>query len=181
MTKNYSIRLGRTEHIPALPAIELAAAVMLRGHAPEPVLMETTEPHRFAGAVRNGRLWVALAKDTPVGFVLVEMLAGDLPHLEEIDVHPAHGRRGIGTALVRTVCGWATLCGYEMVTLTTFRAVAWNFPFYSRMGFAEISRDSLRPELAAVISEEAHRGLDPGTRAVMAYRCGSATKPAGAC
>ena len=134
--------------------------------------METTEAHRFADAVRNGRLWVALAGDTPVGFALVEVLAGDLPHLEEIDVHPAHGRRGLGTALVRTICEWATTSGYSMVTLTTFRAVAWNFPFYSRLGFVEIPRESLRPELAAVISEEAHRGLDPDTRVVMGYRCG---------
>jgi len=33
--------------------------------------------------------------NTPVGFALVEMLAADLPHLEEIDVTPAHGRRGL--------------------------------------------------------------------------------------
>lgn len=180
-TPEYAIRAGRHEHIEALPAIELAAAVMLRGHAPESVLKETTEPHRFADAFRNGRLWVTLAGDTPVGFALVEMLAGDLPHLEEIDVHPAHGRRGLGTALVRTVCDWATVSRYAMVTLTTFRAVAWNFPFYSRLGFVEIPRESLRRELAAVISEEAHRGLDPDTRVVMGYRCGPVTKPTGAC
>ena len=39
----------------------------------------------------------------PVGFALVEMLADDLPHLEELDVDPSHGRRGLGTALVRGV------------------------------------------------------------------------------
>jgi GNAT superfamily N-acetyltransferase len=69
-----------------------------------------------------------------VGFALVKMLADDLPHLEEIDVHPSHGRRGLGTALVREVCEWATLRGHVMLTLTTFRAVAWNLPFYARLG-----------------------------------------------
>jgi hypothetical protein len=29
--------------------------------------------------------------------------------------------------------------------------------------FEEIPRETLRPELAAVVSEEAHRGLDPHT------------------
>lgn len=81
---------------------------------------------------------MALADDTPVGFALVEMLTGNEPHLEEIDVHPAHGRRGVGSALVRTVCEWATRSGFRDITLTTFRDVAWNMPFYARLGFAEL-------------------------------------------
>jgi len=100
------------------------------------------------------------------------MLAEDLPHLEEIDVHPSHGRRGLGRALVRAVCDWAIVSGYVMLTLTTFRDVPWNLPFYARLGFVEISCETLRPELAAVVCEEAHRGLDPHTRAVMGYQCG---------
>ena len=168
----YSIGPARAEHIPLLPAIELAAARLLRGHAPESVLTETTDERTFAEAARLGRLWVASAGNLPVGFALATMLAQDLPHLEEIDVDPAHGRRGLGAALVRTVCEWATVSGYATLTLTTFRVVPWNFPFYARMGFVEIPRETLRPELAAVVSEEAHRGLDPGSRAVMEYRRG---------
>jgi GNAT superfamily N-acetyltransferase len=114
----------------------------------------------------RGRLWVASTGNIPVGFALVKMLADDLPHLEEIDVDPSHGRRGLGTALVRAVCKWATVSGYVMLTLTTFRAVAWNLPFYARLGFEEIPRETLRPELAAVVSEEADRGLDPDTGVV---------------
>lgn len=168
----YSICSARAEHISALPAIELAAAQLLRGYAPESVLAETTDERTFADAARDGRLWVASRGDAPVGFALVKMLADDLPHLEEIDVHPSHGRRGLGTALVRAVCDWATVSGYVMLTLTTFRAVPWNLPFYARLEFVEIPCETLRPELRAVVSEEAHRGLDPHTRAVIGYRCG---------
>jgi GNAT superfamily N-acetyltransferase len=153
-----------------LPAIELAAAQLLRGHAPESALNQPTDGDAFADAARDGRLWVALAGKAPVGFALVEMLADDLPHLDEVDVEPTHGRRGLGTALVRAVCEWATASGFSMLTLTTFRAVPWNLPFYARLGFVEIPRDLLRPELAAVVSDEAARGLAPETRAVMAYR-----------
>ena len=77
----------------------------------------------------------------------------------------------MGTALVRTVCKWAAVTGYSMLTLTTFRAVAWNLPFYARLGFIEIPAARLRQELAAVVCEEASRGLSPETRAVMSYRC----------
>ena len=132
----------------------------------------------FASAARDGRLWVALAGDVPVGFALVEMLADDLPHLDEVDVEPSHGRRGLGAALVQAACEWATASGFSMLTLTTFRGVPWNLPFYARLGFVEVPRDLLRPELAPVMSKEAARRLAPETRVVMAYRCASsATSP----
>jgi GNAT superfamily N-acetyltransferase len=167
----YSVAPARLEDVSRLPAIELAAAALLRGHAPESVLSDTTDVRTFSDAARHGRFWVARAGDTPVGFALVEMLADDLPHLEEVDVEPAHGRRGLGTRLVRTTCEWATAAGFSMLTLTTFRAVPWNLPFYARLGFWEVPQDQLRPELAAIVSDEADRGLAPETRAVMAYRC----------
>ena len=44
----YSIRPAQAEDVPALSAIELAAAQLLRGHAPESVLAETTDVGRFA-------------------------------------------------------------------------------------------------------------------------------------
>ena len=169
----YSICLACQDHLPALPAIDLQAAQMLKGYSPDPVLAETTDQRIFVDAVRDGRLWIAGTGNRPIGFALVKMLADDLPHLEEIDVEPIHGRRGLGTALVRAVCEWATASGYAVLTLTTFRSVPWNYPFYSRMGFVEIDRNSLRAELADVVSEEAHRGLDPAARVVMEYRCGS--------
>ena len=166
----YQIVRARPEDLSLVPAIELAAAQLLRGHAPESVLNEATDRDTFAGAARNGRLWVALAGDTPVGFALVEMLEDDLPHLDEVDVEPSHHRRGLGTALVKAVCEWATASGFSILALTTFRAVPWNLPFYARLGFVEIPPDLLRPELAAVLSNEAARGLAPEIRAVMAYR-----------
>ncbi len=173
----YRICLARPEHIPALPAIELEAAQMLKGYAPDSVLAETTDRYMFAGAVSDGRLWVALTGNRPVGFALVEMLADDLPHLEEIDVEPIHGRRGLGTALVRAVCQWATVSGYPMLTLTTFRSVPWNYPFYASLGFMEVPREALRSELVALVSNEAYRGLDPDSRVVMGYRCGITVIP----
>src|SRR3989442_14638300 len=102
--RGYTVTTARSQDIPALAAIERTAAQLLRAHAPQAVLDETTSEIDFREAQAAGRLWVARADDDPVGFALVEMLAPDLPHLEEIDVHPDHGRRGVGAALVRAVC-----------------------------------------------------------------------------
>ena len=167
----YSIVHADERHLDALAPIELAAARLLIGHAPERVLHEFTERRILSEAARHRRLWVALAGEVPIGFAHVEMLARDLPHLEEIDVHPLHGRRGVGTALVKAVCAWACEAGYAQLTLTTVREVPWNRPLYARLGFAELSTKGLRAELAAQVAHEATRGLDPATRVVMAYAC----------
>jgi GNAT superfamily N-acetyltransferase len=166
----YTIVPARLRDIGHLAEIELAAATLLDAHAPASVLAETTDESDFRAAQADGRLWVALADETPVGFALVEMLAADLPHLEEVDVHPQHGRRGIGAALVRAVCEWAARSGHAAVTLTSFRDVAWNMPFYARLGFEVVPGIDLGRELQAVVADETARGLDPERRVVMRYR-----------
>ena len=106
------------------------------------------------------------------------MLADDLPHLEEIDVHPPHERRGQGPALVRAVCEWAADSGYAMLPLTTFRAVLWNYPFYTRLGFVVLARlgaqnwspsfSTKRLEGSNLIRELSW-GIDAGASAPRAY------------
>jgi lincosamide nucleotidyltransferase A/C/D/E len=173
----YTIALARPADIPALAAIELAAGALLEGHAPASVLNEPTSEAEVRHAQEMGLLWVARDGDVPVGFAHVEMLAPDLPHLEELDVHPEHGRCGLGTTLVRAVCEWARRAGYATLTLTTFRDVPWNMPFYARLGFVELAAATLRPELAAVVRNEAARGLAAERRVVMVYRTGVGDPP----
>ena len=169
MGSGYSITTATPEHLEALPDIELAAAAMFEGYVVAWVPQDNTPLSKFRSAQRKGRLWVALFGETPVGFALVEMLAEDLPHLEEIDVTPAHGRRGLGTALVHTVLEWVVSAGYQQMTLATFRSVPWNMPFYARLGFVELPTHELRPEVEAVVRGEADRGLDRDQRVVMGY------------
>jgi GNAT superfamily N-acetyltransferase len=169
METGYSISTSTPEHLEALSDIELAAATMFEGYVPASVPQVSTPQSKFRSAQREGRLWVALFGETPVGFALVEMLAEDLPHLEEIDLTPAHGRRGLGTALVHTVLEWVVSAGYQQMTLTTFRSVPWNMAFYARLGFVEIPTHELRPEVEAVVRGEAGRGLDRDQRVVMGY------------
>ena len=167
MSARYTITAARPEDVARLPEIELAAARLLAGHAPESVLEETTDLHVLREAQRDGRLWVALADDEVAGFAHVEIIQRGAAHLEEVDVHPAHGRRGLGTRLVIQVCDWAARRGYESVTLTTFRDVPWNMRFYARLGFAVVPDAQLDPALRAVVDDEARRGLDPARRVVM--------------
>jgi GNAT superfamily N-acetyltransferase len=167
MTPAYRITAARPSDLPLLPAIELAAARLLAGHAPESVLNETSSREELTDAQGHGRLWVALADEVPVGFAHVQVLEPEAAHLQEIDVHPGHGRRGLGRRLVMAVCEWAGTSGYRSVTLTTFRDLPWNMPFYARLGFAVIQPEELGPALLAVVRDETRRGLDPARRVAM--------------
>ena len=134
---------------------------MLTGHAPESVLIETTSEQDLREAQAQKRLWVALAGDSPVGFAHVELREPRAAHLEELDVHPDHGRRGLGRRLVAAVCEWASNAGIGAVTLTTFRDVPWNMPFYSTLGFEEVPSRELSAELVSVVQDETRAASIP--------------------
>jgi GNAT superfamily N-acetyltransferase len=167
MSAACTIAAARLRDLPLLPSIELAAARLLAGHAPESVLAETTSQRELQDAQARGHLWVALADDVPVGFAHVKALEPAEAHLEEIDVRPEHARRGIGTRLVLAVCAWAESAGYRSITLTTFRDLPWNMPFYARLGFAVIPSEALSPALQSIVDDETRRGLDPARRVAM--------------
>jgi GNAT superfamily N-acetyltransferase len=126
-----SVRPVRAEELALLPAVEAAADTMFgpfdRGTFPGP-----GTPEEFAAA-----LVVFVAGDPPVGLCRIDAL-GDGAHLEQLSVHPEHGRHGIGRSLLRAGIDWAGDQGYGELTLTTYRDVPWNGPFYASEGFVEI-------------------------------------------
>jgi GNAT superfamily N-acetyltransferase len=164
----YTIAPARPEHAAALPAIEIeAAALFPQEDLPAELRRDTTPVSEFEQAARAGRLWVALdASGAPVGFAVVTRVDG-AAHLLEMDVLPAHGRRGLGTGLVRAVVTWARRRGLPSVTLTTFRHLAWNGPFYRRLGFEELNEAQLTPGLREHLAQEVADGLEGAKRVVM--------------
>ncbi len=172
MSESYEIRAARPDDVDELPGVERAAVEMYRlvmhdvGITGDGLGRLTTEAE-FREAQEAGRLWVAAdADDRPVGFALVIELAGAC-HLEELDVDAAHGRRGLGTKLLNAVCHWAAEAGYPAVTLSTFRDVPWNAPYYARHGFRALEPDELGPELQHLVEGEKQRGLRTDLRVIM--------------
>ena len=92
-------------------------------------------------------------------------------HLEEMNVHPDHGRRGIGSQLLGTVISWARAGGFPGVTLITFRHLPWNAPFYERHGFVQLDDRDTNNSLRDLMREEAEAGLQPRNRVAMLYSC----------
>jgi GNAT superfamily N-acetyltransferase len=167
-TDNYSIRLASLDELAALQEIEDAAGELFlqTGYAD----LDDSGPVAFDLLYRQcqkGMVWVAANRDDqPVGFAMTLPLDGML-HIHEIDVHPAHGRRGLGTRLIRAAAEWAKRNGYKALSLSTFREVAWNAPFYARLGFVVIAEAELSLGLRAVREEEAGHGLPIQDRVCM--------------
>jgi GNAT superfamily N-acetyltransferase len=113
------------------------------------------------------RAWVVESLSGPLlAYVLVDVLDG-AAHIEQVSVDPdARGQR-LGQALIDHVEAWAGDQGLGGVTLTTFRDVPWNAPYYERLGFRALDESELGPELAARRDDEAAHGLDPSERVCM--------------
>jgi GNAT superfamily N-acetyltransferase len=166
------------DEVAALPDIERRAATLF----PPEILAaadadDVTAVPVYAEAQREGRLLVARdAAHGVVGFAHLEWIDG-AAHLEELDVEPAFGRRGIGRRLVGAACAWAAARGSDRITLSTFRDVPWNGPFYARLGFEPVAESELSDALRALRHREALDGLDPAKRFVMVRRLGDWTGP----
>ena len=155
----YVVQPAMPRHLPALPAIEAAA----ESPFPPGRLGTATGSTRPAALLHDALvadlLWVALdIEDVPVGFALA-FDHGDELHLQEMDVHPDHGRRGLGAALVHHVLAEARRRGLRAVTLTTFADLPWNAPFYRRLGFEVLADAALTPGLRTILAGEAAKGL----------------------
>jgi predicted N-acetyltransferase YhbS len=167
MNDDYQIRLAQPADIPLLPEIERAAARLFAGLGLVQDLDDTRSIEELERAQKADRLWVVTeSSGEPVGFAMAIEVDG-LAHLDELDVRPEHGRRGLGTALVETVCEWAKNAGFKAITLSTFRDVSWNAPFYARLGFCILPEDELTEGLLRLWEIEVGWGLPIGKRVMM--------------
>jgi GNAT superfamily N-acetyltransferase len=145
------IREAQSDEFPALRDIEFAADRLFASVGIGPFTNDETENHLELSAL------VLAAGKPPIGFVCVE-LVDEIPHIWQLAVHPDHGRQGIGRALVEAVCKWARTERFSAITLTTFRDVPWNAPFYESLGF--VAMTNLTPGLSAIRAHEREIGDD---------------------
>ncbi len=173
----WSVAPAQPEHLPALPHIEREAATLFPpGSFPPGFTDRTVDEALLQAAQHEGRLWVALDHDTdePVGFALA-MVIETTAFLGEVDVLPAHGRRGIGRALVERAIAWAAAQGWPRLALTTFADLPWNAAFYRKLGFEVMDEAGLPEPVRAALAREAAEGVD--RRVAMALALGRDRHP----
>ncbi|WP_447439321.1 GNAT family N-acetyltransferase [Enterobacter cloacae] len=163
---NITVRPTRPGDVTALPAIEHAAGQRFRDY-PELAWLaegEVISAEQHLDYAERGLSWLALANDQPVGFILAETYVSSL-FIVELSVHLDWQGKGIGRRLIACVADQARKRGLASLTLTTFRDVPWNAPFYARLGFEMIT--TLTPELREKREEETAHGLAYDARCAM--------------
>ncbi|MCM0000647.1 MAG: GNAT family N-acetyltransferase [Erythrobacter sp.] len=152
-----------------MPGIERAAAVAFAGE-PSVDPARTRSEADYARLIRRGHSLVAHvnegAGEVMAGFIVAQPFSREL-HIWEMDVAPAFQRRGIGAGLVRAAQIDARNTGFRALTLTTFRDLDWNAPFYARLGFEEVTALDAHPRLAGELANEVDDGLPADRRCAM--------------
>ncbi|MEO5745510.1 MAG: GNAT family N-acetyltransferase [Terracoccus sp.] len=162
------VRRARADDLETLCALEAEAdgRFALLGLAG---LLGASAPHAdsLRDAAENGRLFVATdTADRAIGFIRIERLDGQA-HIEQVSVHPAQTGHRIGAQLMTMAQEWARSQGGDRLTLTTFRDVPWNGPYYERLGWVVLPVAHLGPDLAAARAHERRLGLDASPRQAM--------------
>ena len=170
----YRVRRGRTADAGPLREIERLAASRFASHdVPAAILETTSSAEALVAGAEAGRLWVACSSDgAAVGFALASIVDGGA-YLEEISVLPEHGRRGVGRMLLVAVERWALNGKLGSISLSTFRDIPWNAPYYRASGFRELNANELGPGLDAIGAREAAAGFPTARRVFMRRSLGN--------
>ncbi|MAN46655.1 MAG: GNAT family N-acetyltransferase [Hyphomonas sp.] len=169
----YTIGTAFTTDVESLIVIDCAAGQLFAptGLLSEEALQDHVPGEILHAAAESGDLFAArLPDETPVGFALVSLRGGTL-YLDQLSVHPDYGQRGIGAALLNHVVAEARRRKLRRVTLSTFRDLPWNGPFYAKHGFREIRRGDMTDwmlELEQIQAED----LDVSKRCFMVRKIG---------
>jgi GNAT superfamily N-acetyltransferase len=168
LESGYAIRSAQVEELTLLAHIEQSAAIRFLD-TPYAFLVDAKPlPLDFVQQrFQAGQVWVVVdQKNTVIGYAVTREV-DDTLYLQEIDIEPKHGRKGLGYALVNTVRSWAKLSGYVVMSLSTFRDIPWNAPFYSKLGFRILDRSELTAGFQQIRMQEHEAGLPVSERVIM--------------
>jgi GNAT superfamily N-acetyltransferase len=169
----YTVRLARRPEVAAVLDIE-REAYRAPGQAPAPVSNGGGRHNRpldgLVTANDDGRLWVALDTDESiVGLALVRDV-GLFAHVDALAVLPAHGRHGLGAALLEAVVEWAFPRGFSAVTIAARRDLTWQAEALQRRGFEELPIADVPPELIDAVRTQRGGAPDPNIDAWLVFQ-----------
>ena len=166
--------MAQRDELALLPLIEAQAGERLRGHPAAGIFAASpTAPHLFEQAWQRRMLWVVASEQELVGYLMAGVLGADF-HIQQMDVVPAHGRKGLGRALLRHAVEQARANGHHRAVLTTLSDVAWNAPFYASEGFSEWPSQEWSADMREVMAAEAAAGFPMELRLAMQRQLGKA-------
>lgn len=156
-SSTYFLRSATSDDAPAIRAIE-ERSVQKFGTIPE--LAHLAQPGNFTPNsisglytwLSRGKVFLALhssASESKAVGVIAALPKDDTIYIAEVSVLAEHNGKGVGGMLLNAVFDWAReqsiQKGEEVarVSLTCYKDVPWNGPWYRRKGFVEVEAESL--------------------------------------
>jgi GNAT superfamily N-acetyltransferase len=161
MSRAFAIRLAGAHDAPALPAVEQSAGALFRSIPDLAWVADEAigSAEDFLPAIAARTVWVGEDGEAGVIGELRGVVAVGVLHMVELEVAIEFQRRGLGRQLLDIAIDAARARGLRAITLTTFRHVPWNAPFYARYGFVELKDAELDARLRQTLVGENARGL----------------------
>lgn len=163
-----AIRAAMLQDAPALPEIERSSgSIFSQWEGLEWIANDGVQSEAAHAALISGGLALVAERDQCgiIAFLNGEFASDDL-HIWQIAVCRKHQGHGVGRRLIEAARLMAVEKGAAAITLTTFRDVPWNEPYYQRLSFRSLS-DPVGPRLGQILRKEAESGLPPALRVAM--------------
>jgi GNAT superfamily N-acetyltransferase len=163
------IRIATDHDASLLPDIERSSGEIFRQWPGLEWIADDTvqsqQQHR--ALIADGIALVAEVQGAGIAAFLNGEMTPDALHILQIAVHRDQQRQSIGRKLIEAAQQLAIDRGIKALTLTTFRNVPWNEPYYRRLGFVTLASTELNPRLKAILHSEGQAGMPIAQRCAM--------------
>lgn len=137
----------------------MSAASAFQGQdVPQTLFADFAPPEAYKPHLAAGTLWIA-EEDTSLVAFLAALPHDERLHIDELDVVRDQQGRGVGRRLLLHAIDQARASGFKALSLTTFRNIPWNAPFYESVGFRDWDPKDAPASIRQALLKEAAFGL----------------------
>lgn len=169
MSGDFVIRAPQKSELPKLLEIEDEAATIFDTWAVQngkPVYEKNWPFSALPGYFENDRALIALDDREIAGFVFYKELVDKEVYILEVGVRPAYQGKKLGVELIKAAILACGSC--KSASLTTYKHIPWNAPYYQRyLGFEIVEESKMSEYLRSKIDEERKILPEPDMRVAM--------------
>ena len=164
------IRVASPLDLDRLADLEVEAGQIFHSVGLSDVADDVPDRESLGRSLGQGFVWVAEVDGEIAGYIVATVLDRNA-HIGQVSVAPAYARQGLGRLLITHLEAWGRGNNRPATTLTTFRDVPWNAPYYEALGYRELSVSEIGSEVSAEMKHEASLpGIDASRRCAMIKR-----------
>lgn len=173
MITEINIRKATHADIDTMIQIEISAATLFSTLPSEflkklPNDIPNRNQHFYNAMISSDMSWVICVNRLVAGFICTTYIPKENTlHIYEFNVAQTFQMKGLGKQLLNFIINIGRQKGFLRLTLTTFKHVQWNAPFYASNGFVIMDETLLNNRLQDILKEEHDLGFPDNSRCAM--------------